>query len=338
MENKNYWAFRVDTSRQEFFNQEIHNGRLRQGWGWDPAQDLRNLRMDGGAKRNKPMFDKVKKGDIIIVPQLPKWGEVTLLEATEDWNKGYKFEIAVSQRPEWNFGDYGHIFPIKFLNSFSKNNEHVSGNLRSTLKNPGRFWCVNHYKNDIDVLISKNIDELKTSQKHESRYESSLSEAFTEVFNEEEFKDRLYSKFTNKFNAAEWEYALVLCFKQLFPFYEVTRQGGTAEVNHGTDILIKFPSILSEYQYGIAIQVKDYTGTAWNYNSIIDQIKKADIYWENENLKLIEKWIILTKAKKSDNPNLANNTDGIKVLFSEDVKELLSRVGKSWIGSEMSGI
>lgn len=336
MNQRNYWAFRIDKSRQKFFSHEIHNGRLRQGWGWDPAQDLRNLTMDGGAKRNLPMFKNVKKGDLILVPQLPKWGDVTLLEATEDWDKGYNFELAASQSSDWNQGDYGHIFPIKFLNSFSKNNENVSGNLRSTLRNPGRFWSVNHYSDDIDKLLSKSSNELNTTQGYEARYQSSLSDAFADVFNEEEFKNKLYSNFTNKFNSAEWEYAIISCFKQLFPYYDISRQGGIAEVNHGTDILIKIPSLLSDYQYAIAIQVKDYSGFVGNSASVIAQIKKADSYWENENLKLIEKWIILTKASRMDNPDLANNTDGIKVLFSDDVKDLLSRVGKSWISSEIA--
>ena len=91
--NKNYWCFRIDTNRQKFFKEEIFKGRLRQGWGWDEAQDLRNLKMDEGAGRNKPIFNDVKKGDILLVPQLPTWGKVIVVEATEDFNIGYQLKI-----------------------------------------------------------------------------------------------------------------------------------------------------------------------------------------------------------------------------------------------------
>jgi hypothetical protein len=71
MSKKNYWCYRVDTSNIKYFTSELNEGRLRQGWGWDEAQDLRNFRLDEGAGRNRPMFNKVKKGDILLIPQLP---------------------------------------------------------------------------------------------------------------------------------------------------------------------------------------------------------------------------------------------------------------------------
>src|SRR5690606_15034082 len=151
-------------------------------------------------------------------------------------------------------------FPVKFLKSFSKNNKNVSGNLRSTLRNPGRFWSINHYSEDVVAILASESTELDQEQSSEARYQSTLNETFGEVFDEVRFKDIIYQKFTNRFRDSEWEYALVNCFKQLFPFYEVKRVGGKSEVNHGTDILIKIPTILTDYQYGIAIQVKDYEG------------------------------------------------------------------------------
>ena len=69
MGKKNYWCYRVDTSKIKFFTNELNEGRLRRGWGWDEAQDLRNFKLDEGAGRNRPMFNKVK-GDILLIPQL----------------------------------------------------------------------------------------------------------------------------------------------------------------------------------------------------------------------------------------------------------------------------
>lgn len=322
---KNYWCYRVDTSRIKFFTNELLNeGRLRQGWGWDKAQDLRNFKLDEGAGRNRPMFNKVKKGDILLIPQVPNWGEVALVEATEDWNKGYVFEI------DQTLGDYGHIFPAKYLKKFSRNNENVTGNLRSTLKNPSRFWNINHYSDDVELLLSLQVTELSKKQDHNSRLESSIGTVFNEVFDEKVFADKLYEKLTEQFTREEWEFALVYGLKQMFPFYQIERVGGKEEKNHGTDILIKLPSILSNYSYAIAIQVKDYEGFVGK--EVISQINKADNYWDSENLKLIEKIVIITKAKKDDNIRLLEHDKNVKYIFATELKQLLTEIGKCFIG------
>lgn len=324
MSKKNYWCYRIDTSRIKFFTNELNEGRLRQGWGWDEAQDLRNFKLDEGAGRNRPMFNKVKKGDILLIPQLPNWGEVALVEATEDWNKGYVFEI------DQTLGDYGHIFPAKYLKKFSRNNENVTGNLRSTLKNPSRFWNINHYSDDVEILLSSQLTELSKRQDHNSRLESSIGIVFNEVFDEKSFADKLYEKLTEQFTREEWEFALVYGLKQIFPFYQIERVGGKEEKNHGTDILIKLPSLLSNYSYAIAIQVKDYDGFVGN--EVISQINKADAYWESENLKLIEKIVIITKAKKDDNIRLLEHDKNVKFIFATELKQLLSEIGKCFTG------
>lgn len=303
---------------------ELNNGRLRQGWGWDKKQDLRSFKMDEGAGRNRPMFNKVKKGDILLVPQLPNWGQIAIVEATEDWSNGYEFRI------DENFGDYGHIFPAKFIKRFTRNNENVTGNLRSTLKNPSRFWSINHYSEDVEVLLNVPQDGLVKKQDHQSRLTSVVGDVFNEVFNEQEFTKKLYDKFIEQFTREEWEFALVNGLSELFPFYQVERVGGKEEKNHGTDILIKLPSLLSDYEYAIAIQVKDYEGSVGQ--SVIDQINKADKYWEGENLKLIEKWVIITKASKDVNIELTNNVSDVKIIFAGELKELLNRIAKNMIG------
>lgn len=324
MSKKNYWCYRVDTSKIKFFTNELNEGRLRQGWGWDEAQDLRNFKLDEGAGRNRPMFNKVKKGDILLIPQVPNWGEVALVEATEDWNKGYVFEI------DPTLEDYGHIFPAKYLKKFSRNNENVTGNLRSTLKNPSRFWNINHYSDDVEILLSSQVTELSKRQDHNSRLESSIGTVFNEVFDETIFADKLYEKLTEQFTREEWEFALVYGLKQMFPFYQIERVGGKEEKNHGTDILIKLPSILSNYTYAIAIQVKDYDGFVGN--EVISQINKADNYWDSENLKLIEKIVIITKAKKDDNIRLLEHDKNVKFIFATELKQLLTEIGKCFIG------
>ena len=161
------------------------------------------------------MFNKVKKGDIILVPQLPNWGEVALVEATEDWNKGYVFAI------DKKLGDYGHIYPAKYLKKFSRNNEKVTGNLRSTLKTPLRFWNINYYSDDVEILLNSAVSDLSKRQDYNSRLESSIGAVFNEVFDETAFGDKLYEKLTEQFTREEWEFALVYGLKKRFPFIKL---------------------------------------------------------------------------------------------------------------------
>lgn len=324
MKNINYWCYRVDTSNLNFFWEQLNEGKLRQGWGWDEKQSLVNFTLDEGAGRNRPMFNKVKKSDILLIPQLPNWGEVALVEATEDWDKGYVFKI------DDTLGDYGHIFPAKYLKKFTRDNKHVTGNLRSTLKNPSRFWNINHYAVDVELLLSKEVTELSARQDYKSRLEGSIGNIFSEVFDEILFADKLYEKLTEQFHSEEWEFALVHGLKQMFPFYQIERVGGPNEIFHGTDILIKLPGIISNYGYAIAIQVKDYDGFVGT--DVIAQINKADTYWDTENLKLIEKIVIITKAKKDENIQLLEHDKSVKFIFANELKQILKEIGKSFMG------
>ena len=79
--------------------------------------------------------------------------------------------------------------------------------------------------------------------------------------------------------------------------------------------------------YAIAIQVKDYGGKCSSYP--VEQVNKSDSYddWHTENLRIIEKWVITTKASKEENEVLENAAKNceipVKILFAEDLKKLL---------------
>ena len=323
MAKRNYWCYRINTDEIEYFWNELMDGRLRQGWGWLKGQDLRNFKRDEGAGRNRPMFNNVKKNDILLIPQLPDWGNIAIVEATEDWNLGYRFEI------DKEMGDYGHIFPAKYIKSFSRHNENVTGNLRSTLKNPSRFWNINHYGKDVEKILKIELTELEKSQDYESRLESSIGNVFNNIFNENEFSENLCKKLIEQFTREEWEFALVHGLKQLYPFFHIERVGGVSESEHGTDILIKIPGIIQDLEYGIAIQIKDYEGFV--ASDVIEQINLADKYWNDESLKIIEKIVIITRAEKEENINLVNNKSDVKFIFSSELKQLLSKIGQTYI-------
>ncbi len=160
----NYWGYRVNEDQIKYFKEELKQKRLRQGWGRDKNQNLRNLSVDEGARRNLPILNKVKKGDILLVPGLPSRSEVAIVKATKDFKKGYTFEI------DKNLNDYGHIFPAELLKSFVRQNPNVSGDIRKSLRSVRRFWNMNNCREAIDTLISKNSSELSDSVTLSSRF------------------------------------------------------------------------------------------------------------------------------------------------------------------------
>ena len=150
---KHYWGYRIDVKNQDFFFKELEQGRLRQGWGYTENQKLPETE-DSGARKNLSMYEKVKKGDILLIPRLPDWGSVAIAEAVEDWNdkeKGYRFEIDDEKK------DFGHIFPAKYIGCFNRHGKDVSGNIQSTLKARNRFWNISRFSEDIEKII-KNLE------------------------------------------------------------------------------------------------------------------------------------------------------------------------------------
>ena len=312
-----YWGYRINTDQIGFFRAELEEGRLRQGWGFDPGQNLRDTKVDAGAELNRRMYNEVKKGHILLVPSLPMRPEVAIVRATEDWDKGYRFEIHAKQ------GDYGHIFPAKFLRSFSRGNEHVSGGVASTLRYLGRFWNIDRLGEDVEALLRKPKGELTTVASDSQRFENAIARTLSEAF-DGIGDDRVYEALNHAFQGAQWENVLVDVFKARFPGCEVTREGGRTEAEHGTDILIRVPGVVPEAPgYGIAVQVKDHEGVV--DSGVLGQIAKAERWDEDPHLTLVDKVVLVTKANKKDNAELVEDGKkaGVSVVFADDLKALL---------------
>lgn len=324
MSEKSYWGYRINYDEIDFFRKELETGRLRQGWGWLKGQNLRHFRVDHGARRNFAMFNKVKAGDLLLVPRLPSWGEVAVVQATEDWNAGYRYEIHDEK------ADYGHIFPAKLLASFVRNNEHVPASIRSTLKNISRFWNANHCGPDIESLLQQDAETLRNPQSFEARFRNTIEDSFAQLFDSRAFSTTVSEKMRKQFGREEWEYALIYGLRELLPSqYVVEHVGGRGEEHHGTDILVTMPGLLGD-EYAIAIQVKDYDGYVGS--DVIAQIGKADAYWTNENRKLVDKIVVVTRATKTANQELDENPDGVRVVFADQLYELIFKISKGVLG------
>ena len=105
------------------------------------------------------MFNAVKKGDYVLIPRIPEWEFVTIARATEDWDKGYVFGIDEDRK------DYGHQFPAEKITHFHRQNQHVHGNVRSTLRCRSRFWDMSYYAESLEELVERLPKELTTGSR-----------------------------------------------------------------------------------------------------------------------------------------------------------------------------
>lgn len=319
---KNYWGYRIDVKNQDFFFKELEQGRLRQGWGYAENQKLPDT-TDSGARKNLSMHDKVKKGDILLIPRLPDWGSVAIAEAAEDWDneeKGYRFEIDDEKK------DFGHIFPANYIGCFNRHGKDVSGNIQSTLKARNRFWNISRLSEDVEKIM-KNLEGNKESTSVIENIKNIVSEKVKTYFDLKECCDRIVDEYNKKFTASQWEEVLKNVLEKIYPEYEIEKTGGMKEEEHGTDVLVNVPGIPISESYNIAIQVKNYEGeiSEENINTIIDQVNKAKGYkWEN-NGKLIDQILVITSAEEKDNPKLIEECQKkeIRVIFSEELKKLI---------------
>lgn len=343
---KQYWDFRVDVRNPHvypnYYNTELnipgyYNTKeekkpvLRQGWGYEEGHNLKcwnRKNVPPGLRANFRMYDEVKRGDIILIPRIPKQGTVTIAEATEDWKDGYRFEIDPKQ------GDYGHQFPAEYRTHFSRRNKHVSEDVASTLKCRSRFWNMSYHGEGIENLLRQEPADLINDQESRDRYADAIRRAIDSVGHDIEIK--VHKELAKQFAGSGWEDALVEGLKALFPHFQVERTGGQRgrerESEHGTDILVTMPSPLESVQYGIAIQVKDWKGDFdfSNIDGTIKQIQKADGGWPEarEGLRIVEKIVIVTEAKPHEGLKLdeIERKGDTKILHSDELKKLLRRM------------
>lgn len=279
-----YWAMRTDRDNAELILDELRQGRLRQGWGYAPDQDLRLLvkRREAGltftpeeqsAWRNRPMLggqNGINSGDIVLLPNLPRGREFLLVEVVGP----YTFDpIPLDAKTDINNlrRDYGHVLPVKKVATpapIPMQDEQLHAGLRSSLTCRSRLWSLYEYGSNIEELLSSR--RAATDWNLDRAFQRMIDDALAAAGDhlESEIGDRL----TQRFSRAELEVPCALLVGHLFPGAKVDRRGGPAE--HGADIVATWDDPLaasgspSNLSWRAVFQVKDWRGTATNLGAL----------------------------------------------------------------------
>ena len=260
-----YWAMRTsrDTpEHREFLRQELSEGRLRQGWGGYPEQDLRYIEeawREGGSLTKEqadasrhwrmndgPADDYMNVGHVVLVPNMPHDGLFTLVRIRGP----YEFEINKKH------GDFGHLRAVEILTPTGVANEHqlVDAGLRRSLRCRGRLWRISDYAECLERIIGFDGD-LTVGTTAVGRAESIVSDLVTGSIIEDMAK-RLSESLRVGLQGSEWETVVRDALKPLFPV-TVLHTGGPQESGADLEIIISNP-FSETIDWIIPVQIKDH--------------------------------------------------------------------------------
>jgi len=351
--SRSYWAMRTWQEYSDVIFKEISKGSLRQGWGYDNSQNLHVLQRivdenkndywtkltqdQKDAFSNLVMYDngvesgRIKKGDIILTPNLPKNGFFSLMEVSGD----YVYNIL-------DFGDgehdLGHILPVQLLSGttgINKFNEFVDADIRRTLRCRLRIWSLNGYSEEIDKIIeqlrlNRSLSSaVDASTKLDIAWDSALKSAQITLI------ESLGKELDSKFKAAEWEEPLVKVFEKIYPEADVQHTGGPFE--NGADIVVNLPNYFDPActPFRIVVQVKNFTDIMSDTHAL-DQIKMAIKSYSTDSHVIAA--VILSTANSVSDEFLkelsqvqADTVAKVTLMLRDDVLKLISTgMGKTF--------
>lgn len=287
------WAMRTSRDSQmhrDFVFSELLAGRLRQGWGWLPEQDLTvvarrysdaavgyaglsdeekmawgHWRMLGEA--SPAPEDAICVGDTLLVPNVPENGTFTLCHVTGPYN----YEI-----PDL-IGDLGHIRPVEVLTpgGVAYTSDLVLASLRRSLNCRSRLWSIDQYADNLDAIVSaveaggvarsfaQGTNHLARAQRATAEKVQASVTALASAITE---------PLRSVLKSAEWEPVLKAALVPLMRDVDVIHTGGAGE--EGADIEIHVPNPFApESPWIVAVQLKDFEGEI--HESAADQIEQA---------------------------------------------------------------
>ncbi len=340
-----YWAIRTDRENKEVLLDELRQGRLRQGWGHHPAQDLRLIQEEilrGGAwwerlsqtqKEVLPQLrmlsssvDSVQVGDRVLVPNLPDDSSFVLTEVVGEYSYN---PLSLYGKTDVNkLGqDYGHILSVRLLTEkgINKYSDHVHANIRSTLRTPMRMWNLNGYAELLEQLITdyKSGADFSTPKSGDARLKRAWEIALSHAA--DVLRGKLELELNARFQAAEWEEPIKTVLENLYPGSDVRWVGGPQE--HGADVIVQIPNHFGGLPWLILVQVKNFTGEIGP--EVLGQLKVAHDHYSKEG-KLLS-LIVMTTAhtESNDLPNAATAVSEqlgvpIKIVLGKEMMKILS--------------
>jgi hypothetical protein len=287
------WAMRTSRdseAHRRFIAAELHEGRLRQGWGYSPDQDLiavktrindpqvgyNHLTDDEkwawghwrllGETSNRP-DDAICEGDIILVPNFPNDGLFILCKVTGP----YQYDIA------GGMGDFGHVRPVEVLTPGGVAFEHelVSAELRRSLRCRSRLWWIGDHAASINAILAAfrtngAAQQFRKGTDHLVRAQRSIADTIEKSV--ADLATSISAPLHATLKSAEWEPVLKAALVPLMRDVDVIHTGGSGE--KGADIEIHIPNPFApERPWVVAVQLKDYTGEIPAY--VADQIEEA---------------------------------------------------------------
>jgi hypothetical protein len=163
-----HWGIRTDTEHNtEYVWRELQAGRLRQGWGRRPEEDLEviaEMRRKGarpdvwqrqtwrGNRRLLPTEpDAVRTGDLAVLPHVAGYGTWTIVRVTGR----YRFSID-DGRNYMGKPDFGHILPIGVVTDpFPWHDPSIPGRLRGSMRQRQRMWSLEPIADEVDELARR---------------------------------------------------------------------------------------------------------------------------------------------------------------------------------------
>ena len=270
-----YVVIRTSAQHREFVADELRQGRLRQGWGWEPSQDLRKLksRIEAGeslpdweqaAWRNRGLLELVV-GDLIVMPNVPWYGVWSIANVA---GEPYAYEIPAA------IGDLGHIVPVRpllktdgSLAVVNPRNALVDARLRGTMRTMRRMWRIDWLGEAVNALVKairEGVDvgeETEPGQIHAAFLDNVRRGAMSEVARQ---LDRFY-------RGAEFEALLVHLLGEIYGRDAIEHVAGPTEA--GVDLIVTAREPLG-VAFRVGVQAKRYRGTHHDTYAL-DQVQHA---------------------------------------------------------------
>lgn len=259
----NCWFWNISRKDAETFRTELEAGWLRQGWGYDPALDLRQLaekRAQGKELTKKEqvawdrcdhMLEDIEPEDLVVVKNVPDGDHFTLVEVTGS----YEFSLE-------GLSDFGHRLPVEIVQVFHKRSQVVPAPLANALERDAYPIRVTNKHRDAVVALSstEHPDNLAREPEAESEMVARWREELIPSLRDT-LRDSLNSRLAER---------LVLGMLERDGL-QVAYTAGAGE--KGADVLSEMDMGYG-LSTGIAVQVKMKWGT-YNQTGGVEQLKHA---------------------------------------------------------------